>query len=189
MQLPRPRPDIPILQAPSQPAWLPGNKRRLLDWRENNNTIQFVDVFSMRRGRSAISMGFDFRRNLSNGIRLGLETDALGAPAYFPNGIFFYESLQKFRAGDPQAIGISVDRVATGHLRLSDLRREYRSNDYAGFLQDDAKLSRRLSLNMGLRYEFFGVIHDVDPSEMRTSISATAPVSSSDWRRAFSPHG
>jgi hypothetical protein len=163
VQLPRPRPDIPILQAPSQPAWLPGNKRQV-DWRENNNTIQFVDVFSMRRGRSAISMGFDFRRNFSNGVRLGLETDALGATAYFPNGIFSYTSLQTFGAGEPQGIGISVDRFATGPLRLSDLRREYRSNDYAGFLQDDAKLSRRLSLNMGLRYEFFGVIHDVDPS-------------------------
>ena len=41
----------------------------------------------------------------------------------------------------------------------SGLRRHYRFNDMAGFFQDSWKISPRLTLSPGLRYEYFGAGH------------------------------
>src|SRR5439155_23042618 len=60
---------------------------------------------------------------------------------------------------------VVVDRFSDGPMRCPYLSRKYLSGDYAAFIQDDVKLNRRLSLNIGLRYEYFGVMHNTDRSK------------------------
>ena len=123
------------------------------------------DSFSVRRGRSALKLGFEYRRNLSNSLTLGLQNTALGGGARFPDGFYLFNSIEDFGAGQPLAFAIAVDRFSSGQLRLPDLHREYRSNEFAAFVQDDIKLTRRFSLNLGLRYEYYGVLHSLDRSK------------------------
>ncbi len=159
---PRPYPQIPQIVT-MDGVLLPGSKR-LMDQRENNNVIQVSENFSMRRGRSTFLMGFDYRRNLSNGITLGLEREALGGTGVFFDGFYLFPDLEALRREQPAALSISVDRFSSAPLRRPDLSRKYRSGDYAFFFQDDLKISRRFSLNVGLRYEYFGVPHNTDRS-------------------------
>jgi hypothetical protein len=163
IELPRPRPDIPRLQSFDN-VLLPGNYRQSAE-SENNNVIQFSDTFSLQRGRSALTLGFEYRRNISNARTLGLQSEALGGPGVLPDGIYFFDDLHSFGQEQPFAFSLGVNRFAFGPLPLPDLARKYRSNEYAAFVQDDLKLSRRLSLNVGLRYEYFGVLHNTDPSQ------------------------
>lgn len=156
IELPRPRPDVPILEIFEEDVFLPGNKR-LLDHRENNNVIQLSDIFSLRRGRSALNFGGEYRANFSNGVRLGLERDALGATAFFPSGIYFFNTLNDFKMGKPTELLISVDRFKANQPVA--LQRKYRSTEFALFAQNDLRLSQRLSINVGLRYEYYGVPH------------------------------
>ncbi|PYV65364.1 MAG: hypothetical protein DMG97_32475, partial [Acidobacteria bacterium] len=162
-QRPRPRSDVPVLQSLDRVS-LPGSLRALTQ-RENDNVIQISETFSARRGRSALSTGFQYRRNISNGISLGLQSDTLGGEERFPDGLYLFPSLDSFGAGQPLLFALAVDRFSSGQLRLPDLRRQYRSNEYAAFAQDDLKLTPRFSLNLGLRYEYFGIPHNTGRSQ------------------------
>lgn len=161
--LPRPHPEVPVLES-FDGVPLPGSARQS-DQRENNNVVQLSDSFSARRGRSSLTVGLEYRRNFSNGATLGLQSLAPGGTGRFPDGFYFFSSLADFGQDQPLGFGRAVDRFSPGQLRIPDLHREYRSNEYAFFVQDDFRLSRRLSLNIGLRYEYFGVPHNIDRSK------------------------
>lgn len=163
IRLPRPRADVPILQSAGDAVLLPGSQRQL-DQHENNNVVQASYLASMHRGRSAVTAGFEYRHNLSNRLTLGLENEALGGFGRFFDGIFQFPDLRAFGGGQPLVFGLAVDRFSSGRLRLPELQRKYRSGDFAGFIQDDVKMSRRFSWNLGLRYEYFGVPHHIDRS-------------------------
>ena len=160
---PRPQANVPILQALDGVS-LPGSPRQLTV-QENNNVIQVSDIFSARLGRSAWTAGFDYHRNLSDGVSLGLQNEALGGFPGFPDGLYAFQDLTAFGLGQPLGFNLGIDRFSSGQLQLPNLSRKYRSNDFAGFVEDDIKLSRRLSLNVGLRYEYFGVLHSTDRSQ------------------------
>jgi hypothetical protein len=160
---PRPRANVPVLQS-NDGVSLPGSPRQLAV-QENNNVVQLSDTFSLRRGRSAWTVGFEHRRNLSDGVSLGLQNEALGGALTLPNGFYLFADLAAFGLGQPVGFNFGVDRFSSGQLRPADLSRKYRSNDFAAFVHDDIKLSRRLSLNLGLRYEYFGVLHSTARSQ------------------------
>ena len=163
IEFPRPRSDVPMLLS-FDGVLLPGSQRQS-EVRENNNVIQISDTFSVRRGRSVLTMGFEYRRNLSNGVSLGLQNEAFGGLLRFPDGSYFFPNLLAFGQGQPFSFALGVDPFSPEEFRLPDLSRKYRSNEYAAFIQDDIKLSRRFSLNLGLRYEYYGVPHNTDRSQ------------------------
>jgi hypothetical protein len=160
---PRPYGQIPIVQT-FEDVLLPGSPRQT-DQRENNNVIQLSDTWSFRRGRSGTTLGAELRRNLEDGLTLGIQNEAFGGTASFPDGFYLFPDLASFAAAYPIAFAIGVDRFSQGVLRRPDLSRQYRSTDYAAFVLEDLKLTRRLSLTLGLRHEYFGIPHNLDRSK------------------------
>jgi hypothetical protein len=158
---PRPAPELPVIQFPGVLV-LPGPKRDL-DLRTNHHVFHLSNIFSVRRGRHSLTAGVEFRRNLLNGLTLGIEDQGFGRSSRFINGFYLFPNLASLGAGRPLASSIVIDRFARP-FQLPDLRREYRSNEFSAFVQNDFKLSRRLSLNAGLRYEFYGVPHNAGPA-------------------------
>jgi hypothetical protein len=163
IDLPRPHSEVAILQS-FDGVLLPASQRQS-GQQENNNVVQISDTYSARWGRSALSLGFDYRRNLSNSVSLGLQSVTPGVSASVPEGAYLYSDLLAFARDEAFVFFLDVDRFALERLRLQDLGRQYRSNEFAAFIQDDIKLSRRLSLNLGLRYEYYGVLHNTDRSQ------------------------
>ncbi|HET7442269.1 MAG TPA: carboxypeptidase-like regulatory domain-containing protein, partial [Terriglobales bacterium] len=118
---------------------------------QTQNNFIFNDVFSWVRGNHT--------------VRIGGELDRLNLNKSFPqvfNGQIFFANtpatgttpaltdFQNFLLGSPQFV----------FGQSGAYTHEYHHNNIAGFLQDDWKVRRDLTLNLGLRLESFGAWHD-----------------------------
>ena len=115
------------------------------------NNFTYSDVFSWARG--------------NHQLRLGGEFDRLKLDKSFPqvfNGQMYFSNtpatatlpaltdFQNFLLGSPQFV----------FGQSGAYTHQYRHNNIAGFVQDDWRATRDLTLNLGLRVESFGAWHD-----------------------------
>lgn len=105
------------------------------------NTFEFRDTLRTVRGNHALSFGGEARREQDNSNLAGN-----ARPAYSFVGLFNLANdapVFQFIAVDPRTGGVA------------QTQRYFRTNTLAGFVQDDWKLRPNLTVNLGLRYEYF----------------------------------
>ncbi|HYM12737.1 MAG TPA: TonB-dependent receptor, partial [Bryobacterales bacterium] len=111
-----------------------------------SNVSQFLDNFSIVSGRHTIKTGADIQF-----VQYNVNTTLNARPAFTFNGTFTQDPQSRPRTGDPLAdflLGyMSNTNVSTPGV--SGLRQRI----FQGYIQDDWKVSRKLTLNLGLRYE------------------------------------
>jgi hypothetical protein len=107
----------------------------LADQSSRINSFTFQDTVSIVRGRHRIKVGAEYRRSQVN-----FYFNA------FSRGQLIFPTFANF------LLGQSVSIIGSG---VYD--RAFRVNDLSGFVQDDWKISNRLTLNLGLRYDFYGL--------------------------------
>ncbi len=107
----------------------------LADQSSRINTFDFQDTLSIVKGRHRLKVGGEYKRSQVN-----FYFNA------FSRGQLIFPTFANF------LLGQSVSIIGSG---VYD--RAFRVNDVAGFVQDDVKLTDRLTLNLGLRYDFFGL--------------------------------
>ncbi|MET0645279.1 MAG: TonB-dependent receptor [Pyrinomonadaceae bacterium] len=107
----------------------------LADQSSRINTFGFQDTISIVKGRHRLKVGGEYKRSQVN-----FYFNA------FSRGQLIFPTFANF------LLGQSVSVIGSG---VYD--RAFRVNDLAGFVQDDVKLTNRLTLNLGLRYDFFGL--------------------------------
>ena len=98
---------------------------------------QYLNNFSYNRGSHNWKFGYEFRRTSVN--------------QYFDlnhRGKLSFDSLDDFIAGLPSG----------GSQTLGNSRRNTYQNNFAFYLQDNFRLTHRLTLNYGLRWDYYGVI-------------------------------
>ncbi|HJQ22565.1 MAG TPA: TonB-dependent receptor [Blastocatellia bacterium] len=105
------------------------------------NTFNFRDILSNIVGRHAMKYGLDIRWEQSNNNLAG------GA-----RPLYSFSGLWNLANDTPIFEAINAD-PRTG--LPADAQRYFRTRDYAGFIQDDFKFRPNLTLNIGLRYEYF----------------------------------
>lgn len=108
--------------------------------------IHVLDNYSRLAGRHALSFGLEWRRNAHNSL-----LTPTGDGVYGPDNIF------SFLRDEMRFLFITLSRQTGAPATEQDFRRRYGQQEFAGFVQDNLKLTRRLTLNLGLRYEYFGV--------------------------------
>lgn len=116
-------------------------------------TYEFRDTLSMQRGRHLIRTGLEDRR-IFKGISLGPAT----------SGTYAFNNMLDFAADKPfqQTLTVNPDSgQPTGYPR------KFTVHEGGVFVQDDWKVSSRLTLNLGLRYNYFG-----DPEEQSGKLSS-----------------
>ncbi len=127
---------------------------------QNTNTYVWQDTVSFTHGRHDVRLGGEAKH-----YQL-----VLNAP-FTTTGFLLLQSFPDFLLGQSAAqngSGQSNLFQSTGASGL--FRKDERYTDFAGFVQDDVRVTSRLTVNAGVRYEFFG-----PPSETHGYLSSFNP--------------
>jgi Carboxypeptidase regulatory-like domain/TonB dependent receptor len=108
---------------------------RRTGWRGPEGNASFVDTVSYLRGKHAFKFGFDF-------VDVVYDNNAYNRA----NGQIKFNDLPSFLQGSPKS----------GTILVGDPNLYARAHWYAAFIQDDWRLTTRVTLNLGLRWEYNG---------------------------------
>ena len=112
------------------------------------NKFTEEDDLLWTKGRHNIHFGMHVRRHQINSFNY----------TYW-NGQYTFPSLVAFLTGAPSAVVIAPPGLAYGN-------RDFRDISLKPYIQDDWKVSRKLTVNVGLRYEY-----QTDPTERHNNLS------------------
>jgi hypothetical protein len=111
----------------------------------HENIYSYGDMMSLQRGKHSMKFGADFKRNLENS-----EFNIARPSYYFMDQIFF-------AADAPYGMVAGTDPGFTSGkpAQLADNFRHWRNLEVGLFFQDDWKVSRKLTLNLGIRWDLY----------------------------------
>jgi hypothetical protein len=137
-----------------------------ITYRGHTPSLSVADMISVQRGRHQLRFGVQVR-HLAWRARAGI----------FSYGEIDFPTFADFLTGDTSS--------GFAHLGTGITQRDFRTTEYHAFFQDDWKVSAKLTLNMGLRYELDpppydsqGRIGGFDPTlyKPRMEVEAGVPV-------------
>ncbi|MFB3812935.1 MAG: carboxypeptidase regulatory-like domain-containing protein [Terriglobales bacterium] len=129
-----------------------------------DNQFQFQDHLSFVRGKHSFKAGAEYRRT-----RNGSSFYNGNKGSFYPFGVedmltdfYFSDEVDQVLFGESTYGSLyyataSVD-LTTG--QEPDVYRGFRANEMAAYFQDDWRITNRLTINLGLRYEYFGPPHN-----------------------------
>ena len=103
----------------------------------------YIDGISWKAGKNDIKFGYEYRRtSISQFFNRNFR------------GRLAFDSLEDFLAGIPGSGGSSNSQ------NIGNSNRNTFENSYSGYVQDSLRLSRRLTVNLGVRYDYFGIVQE-----------------------------
>jgi hypothetical protein len=138
-------------------------------WQVTNSFI-WQDTVALTRGRNNLRFGAEVKRHEVDENQ-PQQTDGLLQIGTFDDFLLGESAAQN---GSPFGLSNVTTSISGGGI----FRRNERYTDLAGFGQDDVKLSPRLTVNAGLRYEIFGAPSEINGrfANFNPSIAMTGPV-------------
>lgn len=147
----RARPEVPLLisfdfdQPGAETKTLMPGSPIPYGFRNRNRTWQLIDNLAWTKARHVpkIGGGLIWRR-------------VAGSLSFFSSGQFGFGTLDDFRENRANLIYVPLSRKDLGRNQLPDYDRRYNYFQFFAFAQDSFKVTRRLALDYGIRYENFG---------------------------------
>jgi outer membrane receptor protein involved in Fe transport len=142
------------------------------------NQMQAADQISRSRGKHTIRAGFEFE-----GVRWPLSFPGLS------KGVLVYGTFSDWLLGEPGCNATCSNPGNTGSpfgnilapayayvSGPSGLAHNYGEHNMSAFVQDDYKVNARLTLNIGVRWEFDGVYNDKYGSLTNVWLTCCSPL-------------
>jgi hypothetical protein len=140
------------------------------------------DNATMIKGKHELQFGFHFRSDQMN--LLPQQQQGAGSFSWASTGTALYDPTTS--RTNPQAVPFTGEQFANFYLGLGRYNNQLnrgmfyaRSKEYAGYLQDNWRVTPRLILNLGLRYDLFppyyeknNAVSGFDPSDQSVVLGA-----------------
>ncbi|HET6979257.1 MAG TPA: carboxypeptidase-like regulatory domain-containing protein [Pyrinomonadaceae bacterium] len=132
-----------------------------------DNQFQLQNHISFVKGNHSFRTGIEYRR-----IRNGSAFEATKNGFVLPHGVeelltdgFFGDEADLVSFGEPVLGGFTFAQASINPTTgtLPEFYRGFRANEWATYFQDDWKARSNLTLNLGLRWEYFGPPHNFRP--------------------------
>jgi Carboxypeptidase regulatory-like domain/TonB dependent receptor len=124
------------------------------------NVYTYSDMVSIGHGNHNFKVGADFRRNIENS-----EFNVGRSSYYFYDQVFFAADAPYYQAAgvDPGICKAPCPTSAYNQnpsAQLSTNVRHWRNLEFGAYFQDDWKVNKRLTLNLGIRYDVYQRHHE-----------------------------
>jgi hypothetical protein len=124
------------------------------------NVYTYSDMVSISHGNHNMKAGVDFRRNIENS-----EFNVGRNSYYFYDQVFFAADAPYYQAAgvDPGICKAPCPQNSYNQnptANLSTNIRHWRNLEFGAYFQDDWKVNKRLTLNLGMRYDVFQRHHE-----------------------------
>src|SRR5437660_1833403 len=138
-----------------------------ITYRGRTPSVSISDVLSLQRGKQSLRFGGEI-----------LHSEWRAHAAVFSYGEIDFPTFNDFLIGNTAASQFPGGSLGFAHLGTGLTDRDFITTDYHLFVQDDWKLSPKLTMNLGLRYELDlppydsqGRIGGFDPALYRPSMA------------------
>ena len=142
----------------------------LADQSSRINGYAFGDTLSWTAGNHRLRFGGEFRKST---VKFYFNA--------FSRGQLLFANFSSFLTGGSLSFATLTNGLSL--IGSGTFDRSFRVSDANGFVQDDWKISKRLTINLGLRYDFYGLPVDVNgrlvnliPSQLRIGTTALPAV-------------
>ena len=130
------------------------------------NTYGFGDIFSMAYGKHSLKFGFQYRKEQNNNNEVG-----------FARPLYTFSGLWNF-ANDAPIFEQNAVNPETGNPDAA--QRYFRTHYYGGFAQDDWKVTPTLTVNIGLRYEYYSAVSEPQGLLSNLILAGSGPTAIAD---------
>ncbi len=125
------------------------------------NTYGFGDTFSWALSRHSLKFGFQYRKEQNNNNEVG-----------FARPLYTFSNPWNF-ANDAPIFEQNAVNPNTGNP--DSAQRYFRTSYYGGFVQDDFKFRSNLTLNFGLRYEYYSPVSEPQGLLSNLALAGSGP--------------
>ena len=141
--LDRPHAELPVVQSEDQ-VFLPGS-HAFYGLTDKDRTVELSQNVLLKWRNHFFKLGGGF-------LHRSIDSSTLSGLA----GNYVFTGLDQFALSIPVSFQLTYLRDNPDLTAVPDLNRSYAYSGFSFFLQDSFQVNRRLTLNYGLRYEFFG---------------------------------
>jgi hypothetical protein len=139
----------------------------------------YIDNVSWKAGKHDIKFGYEFRRtSISQIFNRRFRGNLKFEDNFDSSGNLINTALENFLMGIPDS----------GFQYAGDTNRNTSENSYSGYVQDSIHVNRRFVVNLGLRYDYYGIIQEkkgqftlVDPTTGGLSLTGPARLYQPDY--------